>query len=92
MSNTAKYQNDAIKRIMGKNISSMDTNTAHFTVDDKCTSIYHWRKNSDVQFDLSFVESVHDHFLKYGKCSDKQISALDKIISKFSIDVDKWCL
>jgi hypothetical protein len=84
-------QLEKINRIIGKgNASKADQNLAHFNVDEKCTAIYNWKNNTKTEFDMSFVESVHDYFERMGRCSNNQIIALDKIINKFKIDISKW--
>lgn len=86
-------QKEIIQNILNKDKKSSGiSEISHFTPEEKCTAIYNWKRNSEVEFDLSFVESVHDYYLKWGKCSDKQIYALDRIIKKFKIDIERWCL
>lgn len=84
--------NDQIKDIRKilKSTKNIDFNTCHYSVDEKCNSIYNWNRNNDVEFDLSFVESIHDYYLSKGKCSYKQTASLDNIIEKFKIDVGRW--
>ena len=73
-------------------LPTKNTNLSHFTPAEKCTAIYRWQQSSNVTFDLSFVESIHDYYIQRGRCSDKQIAALDKILNKFNIDLDRWCM
>ncbi len=81
-----------IQRILNKDKSEADNNISHFTIEEKCSAIANWYQCSEIKFDMSFVNSVHDHFIRFGKCSEKQIYAVDKIINKFKIDVDRWVL
>lgn len=86
-----KAQLSAIQKTLNKSPRTVENVLSHYTVDEKCTAIYAWKKSDNKTFDLSFVESVHDHFLRYGQASTSQIEALDNILRKFKISVTKWC-
>lgn len=68
----------------------MDEATKHVPTEDKCAAILAWAKATEVNFDTSFVDNVHNYIMTSGKCSDKQTSAIDKIISRFSINLTEW--
>jgi len=82
-----KTKIDKIRSTMGADL----LNLTNFTPDEKCNAIYNWKMNSSVNLNLSFVESVHDFYLKRGEVTSKQEAALDNIITKFNIDLDRWC-
>lgn len=85
-------QNDLkkIKEIMGDNAPLKSLQVNQYQPDEKISAIYNWKRASSVSFDTSFVDSLYDQYLQRGKLSDKQVAALDKIITKFNICLDTW--
>ena len=67
-------------------------NYAHFTVGEKCDAIKNWANANNTNFNLNFVNSVEDYFSNRGMATAAQESAINKIISKWKIDIDKWCM
>ena len=85
-------QIEKIRKILGEKSTTQEIEIAHFTMEEKFSAIYNWKSHADVNFDLSFVESVHDKFLSYGRCTPRQIAAIDRILGRYRIDVGRWCL
>lgn len=85
-----KEQIEKIQKIMAGENKGPKTNWEDFTLEEKLTAIYRWKRHSGVNFDLTFVESVHESYIKYKKVSEKQMAGIDKIIARFNIDLDTW--
>ena len=81
---------DKIQKILKKKPIEVNQNISHYNADDKCTAIFNWQVNTESSFDLSFVESVHNYYIRHGRCSEKQTIAIDNIITRFNIDIDRW--
>ena len=53
---------------------------------EKCQNIIDWKaENPQKEFDLEFIESVHDQLEKGSEPSAKQMEAIDRIIDAFGI-------
>ena len=82
---------EKINRIMrDENQHELNINVAHFKPDEKCNAIYNFMRNNDISFSTAFVDSVYDQYLQRGAISERQESAIDNILKKFNIDLDKW--
>ena len=62
-----------------------------FSENDKIRAVLNWskrlnHKEGEIKFDTKFVESIAN----WGKLTYKQREALDKIIIKWHIDVEKY--
>ncbi|MEN9440000.1 MAG: hypothetical protein RLZ33_76 [Bacteroidota bacterium] len=64
------------------NFTSFDTNS-HF---HKIAQVLNWAKEKE-GFDLSFIESLETNCKKNGKLSDKQVQALENIITRWNIAI-----
>jgi len=84
---------ERIQKVMNKyDKSETDLNYAHFDMDNKCSAILNFMETNSIEFNTAFVDSVHEQFLRRGYSSESQIRAIDNIISKYSIDVNRWYL
>lgn len=89
---TQQEQVNKIGKILNKtdnNFLDFDKNL-DYPFDDKCTAIYNWASYNK-HFDTSTVEDIHTNVKTYGKATHNQMRLINNIITKFRIDVEKWC-
>jgi len=60
-----------------------------YSYDDKCDAIIAWAEFNE-NFDSSAIESMKDWASDSGFFTSSQQRAIDNIIEKWNIDVDKW--
>lgn len=83
---------EKIQKILRKPQKEENDLLIAYSGEEKCTAIGAWVEHSGISFDMKFVDSVYNHCMKYGSCTVKQNSALDKIITRFNINVSKWSM
>lgn len=85
-----EHQVAIIRNILSKPEKKQDT-LASYGIDEKIKAIINWKSELNKRtFDLSYIESLREDYIRFGSLSDAQEDALDNIIRRFRIIVSNW--